>query len=331
MSTQTAQPRSPRLFAATIGLIAGASTIAAVFLVGEEYGCVLFLGAPLVLGLVSTLALAMQAEHDAGTMHSTAQMALGVGLLWLLLLGLEGLICLAMAYPLAAPVTALGVVLGRLLARPRPPRAAHVALLVALSPLLVAFDGLTPDPPLREVETVVEIDAPPEVVWPLVVAFAELPPPADLAFRLGIAYPIRARIEGEGVGAVRYCEFSTGPFVEPITRWEAPHRLSFDVVAQPPTMHELSPWGDIAPRHLTESLHSERGEFRLVALPGGRTRLEGSTWYRHELAPGLYWNLWSDALIHRIHRRVLHSIAARAEESATLPADALRAADTQRR
>ena len=38
--------------------------------------------------------------------------------------------------------------------------------------------------------------------------------------RAGLAYPMRARIEGSGPGAVRYCEFSTGPFVEPIVTWD---------------------------------------------------------------------------------------------------------------
>ena len=45
---------------------------------------------------------------------------------------------------------------------------------------------------------------------------------------------MKARIEGEGVGAIRYCSFSTGDFVEPITAWEKPHRLAFDVVKNPP-------------------------------------------------------------------------------------------------
>ena len=40
----------------------------------------------------------------------------------------------------------------------------------------------------------------------------------------------------------------------------------------------------------------------------GRTRLEGSTWYTLDLGPSTYWALWSDALIHGIHGRVLEHI-----------------------
>lgn len=154
---------------------------------------------------------------------------------------------------------------------------------------------------------------PPKTYGPHLARFSELPEPSQWAFRLGIAHPLRARIEGTGVGAVRYCEFSTGPFVEPITRWEAPTRLSFDVRSQPPPMTELSPYQSLHPPHLDGYFRSVRGEFRLVALPGGKTRLEGSTWYELDILPVRYWALWSDGLIHAIHGRVLDHIKTLAE------------------
>ncbi|MBE7537320.1 MAG: hypothetical protein HS122_02755 [Opitutaceae bacterium] len=67
------------------------------------------------------------------------------------------------------------------------------------------------------VATECSIAAPPDVVWRHVIEFGELPPPRELIFASGIAYPLRARLEGRGEGALRHCEFSTGAFVEPIT------------------------------------------------------------------------------------------------------------------
>src|SRR5437764_11949048 len=125
----------------------------------------------------------------------------------------------------------------------------------------------------------IEIDAPTERVWQNVIGFSELPEVPKWFFRLGIAYPVRARIEGSGVGAVRRCEFSTGPFVEPITAWEPPSRLAFDVASQPPSTTELSPYKDVRAAHLEGYMVSRRGEFRLVRLPGHRTRLAGTPWY----------------------------------------------------
>ena len=154
-----------------------------------------------------------------------------------------------------------------------------------------------------------EIDAPPDVVWRHVIAFSEMAPPTEWIFRTGIAYPVRARLVGNGVGAIRHCEFSTGAFVEPITAWEPGRRLAFDVAAEPPPMHEWGLGGALHPPHLDTLLRSRRGEFRLIARPDGGTRLEGRTWYELRAAPTMYWQLWSDAVIHRIHRRVLAHIA----------------------
>jgi hypothetical protein len=172
----------------------------------------------------------------------------------------------------------------------------------------------TPQPAVVAVRTSVVVDAPPEVVWRHVVSFSPLPSRRSLLLRSGIAYPTRAWIDGTGVGAIRHCVFSTGAFVEPITRWDEPRLLAFDVTSQPPAMRELSPWGAIHPPHLDGFLRSRRGQFRLVALPGGRTLLEGTTWYSDRIWPAAYWRIWSDAIIHRIHRRVLDHVKRLSEQ-----------------
>jgi len=141
--------------------------------------------------------------------------------------------------------------------------------------------------PVYEVHTAIEVNAPPKKVWNEVVAFAEIPPPKELLFRSGVAYPIRSEITGHGVGAVRHCIFSTGPFVEPIEVWDEPHLHGYFV--------------------------SEQGQFLLTTLPDGRTRLEGATWYHNAMWPATYWHLWSDYVIHKIHSRVLEHIRAEAE------------------
>ena len=152
------------------------------------------------------------------------------------------------------------------------------------------------------------IDAPPEEIWPNVTGFSELPPPKDWLMKTGVACPLRARIEGSGVGAVRYCEFTTGSFVEPVTVWEPPHRLGFDVVKQPPSMEEWSLWQTVHAPHVVGTMVSKRGEFELIPLDSRKTELKGTTWYTLDLAPSLYWKLYSDAIVHRIHNRVLGHI-----------------------
>jgi hypothetical protein len=239
------------------------------------------------------------------------------------LMAVEGVICVIMAAPLAYPLALFGALIGHWIQRERWNRAGRdVARLYGITalalPLLMLGEAQGGgEPPLVEATTSVIVHAPPAVVWRHVIAFRDLPPPQEAVFLAGIAYPVRARLEGTGVGAVRYCEFSTGPFVEPITVWDENRRLAFDVVAQPHPMREWSPYAGLEPAHLNGFFQSRRGEFRLTPLDGGRaTLLEGTTWYQHDIWPATYWRLWSDWLIHSIHRRVLEHIRTLAEGEA---------------
>ncbi len=280
------------------------------------YGFGVFLGAPFVLGFL--IALLLNVDGTQTLRHCTSTALTGVTLVGLcfLLLAFEGLICLLMAAPIAYPLAWLGACVGYAVSRGG--KSAHHgrsmtwAVIALLPGLMAAEYAAQPIPPLWEVRTTVEIDAPPEIVWQHVVSFPPLREPNDWLFGTGIAYPQRAEITGSGVGAVRHCVFSTGAFVEPIDVWDPPRRLRFRVTEQPPPMREWSPF-DIHPPHLDHYLVSRAGEFRLSSPAPGRTLLEGSTWYENRMWPAAYWRVWSDFIIGRIHRRVLEHIRGLAE------------------
>lgn len=327
-SRPRAEPQRPResrpgardgLRGALIGMGVGAllalTMVCASVLAFGAYGTTLFLATPFVMGATSAFAFNRGGLRPVGT---TLLVAVGAVLLAggaVLLFALEGALCLMMAAPLGVALATMGAFLGRALAVRLPSRPAGVAALVLPLPLFAGIDLVQPPPGVREVLTVVEVDAPPQAVWPHVVAFSSLQEPPAWVFRLGIAYPQRATIDGRGVGAVRRCEFSTGAFVEPITAWDEPVRLGFDVAAQPPPMQELSPYRHVLAPHLDGYLQVRSGEFLLVPLPGGRTRLEGRTRYEMRVFPAAYWSLWSDAVIHAIHTRVLEHIRAASSAS----------------
>lgn len=267
------------------------------------YGLTLFMALPMLVG---ALAGWVTAPESSGKASGAGAPAVMLSLALFLVLGAEGLICIAMAAPLAVPLGALGGWLAYRVQHSRLP-SNSAAMLLLLPGLTVPFD-FHATPPVYSVHSQIEIAATPEQVWRNVISFSELPEPHEWYFRAGLAYPERARIAGTGAGAVRHCEFSTGPFVEPIQVWDEPRLLHFTVTHNPAPMNELSPYGPIQPKHLHGYLVSKQGEFRLTALPGGRTLLEGTTWYQHGLWPAEYWRLWSDAIIHRIHMRVLTHI-----------------------
>lgn len=284
----------------------------------RSYGWGLFVALPFCLGLFSVL---VYSYHQPRSPSSCMVVALTpVALIGgvLILVAIEGLICILMAAPFAMGLAALGGMLGYAIQAGYWINKGTPAVLSIVLLFTPAFQGVErlvkPQAETFVVRSAIEVNAPPERVWNQVVAFAEIPPPKELLFRAGVAYPIRAEISGHGVGAVRHCIFSTGPFTEPIEVWDEPRLLKFGVTANPAPLNELSPYGNIQPAHLHGYFVSKQGQFFLIALPGGRTRLEGTTWYQHTMWPASYWHLWSDYIIHKIHLRVLEHIRVAVEE-----------------
>jgi uncharacterized membrane protein YhaH (DUF805 family) len=285
----------------------------------ESYGWGLYVALPFCLGLFSVLVYSYHEPRSYGScmMVSLAPIGLIGGVL--IVVAIEGLLCILMAAPFAFALAALGGTLGYTI------QAAYwlnkgtpvmMSIVLLFTPAIQGIEHLVKlQAETFEVRTAIEVNASPEKVWRQVVAFAEISPPKELLFRAGIAYPIRAEISGHGVGAVRHCIFSTGPFAEPIEVWDEPRLLKFGVTANPAPLNELSPYGHIQPAHLHGYFVSKQGQFLLTALPGGRTRLEGATWYQHTMWPAAYWRLWSDYIIHKIHMRVLEHIRTRTEDA----------------
>ena len=286
----------------------------------------LFVALPFAMGFAAALIYGVREARSLRGCVGVACLSTALLGLALLALAVDGIFCLVMAMPIALPLAAIGGSFGYLVQRRRWLQEGTPAF---LSVLLMFVPGVqwvehvsAPVPSVYEVRTAVDIQASPEKVWGQVVAFSEIPPPREWMFRAGIAYPIRAEILGNGPGSERHCVFSTGAFVEPIVVWDEPRLLKFSVTSNPAPMEEWTPYSHIEPPHLHGFLVSNGGQFLLTALPSGKTRLEGTTWYRHTLWPAAYWRLWSDAIIHRIHLRVLTHIRDEAEERVRSTANA---------
>ncbi|HEU4452869.1 MAG TPA: DUF805 domain-containing protein, partial [Longimicrobium sp.] len=192
--------------AASIGV--GAASVLLGAVVMQTYGVALFVAAPFVLGLFAAYIYNRGHPRTAEESSSVVLLSLFVVSGTLILFALEGLLCVAMAFPLALVPALLGGGIGRAVAVRARVRPGTTAFAVLLLPTAALADHSAPPPRLYEATTSIVVDAPPARVWENVIAFHDITADPGLPFRLGIAYPIRARIVGSGVGAVRYCEFS---------------------------------------------------------------------------------------------------------------------------
>ncbi len=298
--------------AAVLGAAVGIAALGLGVFGLNSYGAAVILGAPIASGVVTGFKFSRWYRPEvSGALLAALLSILLVGMI-VIVFALEGLICLAMAFPIVIVSAMLGAMVGCLMARShRIGGYGPAALAVFVLPASLVVESLhplpLPDPQVVMSSTIV--NAPPDVVWDRLISFPALPPPDELIFRAGIAAPVGAVIDGEGKGAVRRCLFTTGSFVEPIEVWDPPRELTFAVASEPDPMRELTLWRGPRPPHLDGFLETTRGQFVLEALPGGRTRLVGRTWYRTHMVPEPYWRLWADGIIHTIHMRVLRHVA----------------------
>jgi len=280
-----------------------------------SYAFGLFVWLPIMIGTISTVIYAYKNQTTRDGCRTVAYFALLTFCLGLLTFAFEGMICIIMAAPIGLLFTWIGYRIGYAMIKSTIINAPLVSILLIVSvPCFMGFDyyGKDTKEDLRTVTTGIVINAPCEKVWQKVIAFSRIDEPTDLLFKAGIAYPINAKINGTGVGAIRHCNFSTGSFVEPITKWNEPNLLQFDVAEQPATMKELS-FYNLQPNHLHGYFISKHGQFKLIKLASNKTLLEGTTWYYNKIKPEIYWNIWSDYIIHKIHERVLNHIKTDAE------------------
>ena len=286
-----------------------------------KYGLTLFISLPFVMGYLGTMIYSRnhRAEWvDVLGVISLSVLLTGIGIA---AIAIEGFICLLMAAPLAWVLAMFGGMLATVIhGRANSPQAtpSMYAVMLASLPVLLGVEQATPPPvPRFQVHTTIQIAAPPEIVWKRLIAFPQLPAAEEWPFRLGIAYPIEARITGEGLTADRECRFSTGSFREPILAWEPAKHFAFSISDEPLLMKETSPYENIHVRHLEDhDFQPERADFVLVRLQNGGTLLEGTTTYQNKMWPGQYWRLWTDAIIHTIHGRVFHHVKELAEADA---------------
>lgn len=275
----------------------------------KQYGWGLFIGTPFFMSFTSVVLYGFHEPRSFRESVNVSTLSIGIFSLFLFLLAVEGLFCIAMALPLGLILSLIGGTIGYFVQKRNNSPSPALFSIALMIPLLFLYDAQEHRaPPLVEEKTSVIIHADAKTVWRNLIDFPEIESPPEFIFQTGIAYPITARILGSGKGAVRYCVFNTGTFVEPIEIWREPYLLRFSVQSQPEPMTELSPYKHLDVPHLHGYFLSTQGQFELRETEGGTTELEGTTWYRQNVWPSFYWRLWSDYIVRRIHLRVLNHI-----------------------
>jgi hypothetical protein len=229
---------------------------------------------------------------------------------------LEGWICAVMFLPIALLLATIGGIAGGVAGRIIRSRRIRAATMACV--MVVPFFTASWEKPVfyqlesRQVENVIDIQAPPDVVWrniERVPAIRKDELPETWAARIGFPDPIEATLSHEGVGGVRNASFERGlAFIETIDVWEPERRLAFTIAASKTTPL------DEHVRVGGQYFDVLRGEYRLEPLDNGITRLHLSSQQRVSTDFNWYAHLWTDAVMRDLQGRILVVIKRRCED-----------------
>ena len=310
-------PARPTWVPAAQGVIAGIGltlfAVAVGALVFRTYGFGMFVISPFVVGATTGYFANRHGEIDASRSVHLVLCATALGGIALIGFALEGAVCIVMAAPLGILAALAGGALGRGIALSTKRSPADTVSAVALLPLVFALESAFPPTASFDTSETIVVEAPPELVWRAIVQMAPIAAPPALPFRLGVAYPLGGEITGEGVGAVRRGEFSTGTAIEQVTEWIAQRKLTFVVLNDVPSMRELSPYQHVHAPHVVGYFRTTSTSFELLPQPGGQTQIVERTSHELKLDPVFYWLPLARWMVHENNARVLAHIRGQAE------------------
>lgn len=298
------------------GVLAGVTIIVLAVLVSAvtfgAYGWGLFVMTPLLVGMTTGFLANRRTLMSGRRTTLVVLAAAALGTVALVMVALEGAICILLAAPLGAAVAALGGAIGRAFARAST-SGGRPLMSVALLPAVFALEAAMPPAVPIASQATINIHASPAAVWDCLVSSDPIGSGPGLIGFSGLAYPIRGRLVGTGVGAIRLGEFSTGIARERVTTWLPGHELAFVVLHQPPAMEEMSPYRRVHSPHVSGYFDTGETRFSLVPLPDGGTRVRIAARHVLRIDPALYWEPVARLAIRLNLSRVLEDIKAKAE------------------
>jgi len=278
------------LFCATVG-----GALIAIGDAASGLGVTMFLFLPAATGFVTVLTVRYWKAVGISLL-----IAMTLCLVGLVLTGLEGILCVAMATPILVIGAMLGAGIGTLVKR-RFPTDGNFSM--AIIPILAGVsvfgagkieDRLGTGWRTEIIESTIIVEATPEEVWDAIIEFDDVDGSQPLLMRMGLPIPKSCSMSGFGVGSERTCQFSSGFIRERVTEWNPPHRLELDVEeVQLPGRHWLG---------------FQQATYTLERRGADDTKITRTTTVTSTLRPAIYWRFFERLGTETEHDYILNSL-----------------------
>jgi len=286
------------------GILVGGAFMFLSHKITMRYGTMPFVGIPFFIGFFTVVFINYRSRLTIREAIGYSILAISLGLLFVTVTYIEGILCVLMAAPIVLALSALGGVFAYSICQFNQINKNSAFKSIFLLPLFLLFDsGLISQnlDNLDKTVSIIKIQAHPTIVWQNVVEFRPIEDKWDGLFSNHLPKLDHAVIDSPGVGGLRKCVFDQGIFYEPITVWEKPRNLTFGV--------------DRQIEKYSQYLETTQGQFLIEPQPDGSSKLIGTTWYKIKLHPKTYWKMWANYIMHKIHMRALSHIKQLSEQS----------------
>ncbi|PJZ69073.1 hypothetical protein CH373_17510 [Leptospira perolatii] len=230
-------------------------------------------------------------------------------LIVIMLIGLEGSICVIMGLPVFLVMSSIGGLFGYWI-KGKINRLSFFVILLLPNIMGYTENQFSDPADYRLVETKIIIDAPVRTVWENIVSVKKIQPQEhsfDLVHFLGFPKPVEAILKDEKVGAVRIAKFEGGlEFREAILDIKELERIEFGIKADPSQI-PLS----TLDKHVTiggRYFDTLRGKYEIVPTGENQVLLVLSSEYRISTRFNFYSSLWTDFIMRSIQNYILKII-----------------------
>lgn len=268
-----------------------------------DYGFSFFMIFPIAVGFsIGTLS----SSQKKTTLWASLLFGLLIALVLLVVLGIEGFVCVLLAIPLIALLMLLGLWLSRrykkLVEKRMPPNQLNIIIFPLLILIVANFfeNLLIAENKTITVSNSIVLPYSAEVVFDAVKSMDKLDAEKPFLLKLGLPSPYKCELEENKIGAKRVCLFENGRIVAEVTEFKRGEILKMEVKE-----YDLLGMQWFKFKDAEYTFEKDKST----------TKLTRTTSYKSTIQPRLYWQLLEVYGIEQEHQFVLQSLKKNLQES----------------